>query len=408
MAAIIEVIIGMIFVYILLSILVTEINGLVVKATHLRTKNLRQALDDIIEDPVMRAKVYTHPLIRLVNAETVPPAQRISRAEAAKIASGPVGKVDWIEPAAFADVVISTIKVDADQRLFGPLLNVIDGMPSSAERRGLRLLVNRVMASTAGMAELRHAVKFVQQRHYRSALIDILNQIDEEIGRAGLQLGSSAALMTSLRQPQNSTFHSALSTVMAATPSIDEAHANLETWFNRAMTQASSDYQAKMKNLSIAVALILALAVNIDTLHIARTLWEDPLVRQQLSGEVAATVQSTQFETAIDDAPPADPPADDDALDAVIQTSTAVASQLQEINDLRLPIGWLHEDLSATAADHPARSSPNNLWNYHPDNNPDGWLGLLLTKALGIAATVISTAQGAPFWFNIINKFLSR
>ena len=53
---IIQVIVGIIFVFILLSILVTEVNTLIARATKLRGKNLRQSLNHIIEDPVIRAK----------------------------------------------------------------------------------------------------------------------------------------------------------------------------------------------------------------------------------------------------------------------------------------------------------------------------------------------------------------
>ncbi|PJF20494.1 MAG: hypothetical protein CUN56_15895, partial [Phototrophicales bacterium] len=147
MAAIIEVIVGMIFVYILLSILVTEINTLISNAFRLRAQNLREALNKIIDDPVMRAKIYSHPLIQLVEERAVLPTQRISAEDAQKIADGAIAAVDWIDSTTFVDVVINNIKVESDQQLFGALLNVIDGMPSGPERRGLRLLVNRVVSS---------------------------------------------------------------------------------------------------------------------------------------------------------------------------------------------------------------------------------------------------------------------
>ena len=92
----------------------------------------------------------------------------------------------------------------------------------------------------------------------------------------------------------------------------------------------------------------------------------------------------------------------------MLVSGAAAASSLQSIYDLNLPIGWALVDLSGLPAGHPARHHPSNLWNYLPENNPDGWLGLLLAKLLGIAATVIAAGQGAPFWFNIVNRVLRR
>ena len=414
MAAIVEVIVGIIFVYILLSILVTETNSLLSRATRLRSRNLRNTLDGIIQDPVMRAKVYTHPLIQLVKAEPVLPNQRITEAEAGKIAAGPIGSVDWIEPATFVDVVLKTVKVESDQQMFGDLLNIIDGMPAGPERRGLRLMVNRVMSTGQGMTELRQSLRYVQQRQVRSALTDVLNQIDDQIGQLGLQPSNDASLMAGVLQNENPYFRSALSAVMASAQSVDEVRSNLENWFNSAMTRASTSYAAKMKTLSVFVALAIALAVNVDTLHIARTLWEDPIRREQISSEVSFSIQSGQLKSEVNDA------AEDDqgftasqaqteiGAEDVIGAGAELANRLQDIQSLRLPIGWFMENVGIYSSDHPVRSNPNNLWNYLPENNPDGWAMLLLGKLFGIAATVIAAAQGAPFWFGIVNRIFSR
>ena len=414
MAAIVEVIVGIIFVYILLSILVTETNSLLSRATRLRSRNLRNTLDGIIQDPVMRAKVYTHPLIQLVKADPVLPNQRITEAEAGKIAAGPIGSVDWIEPATFVDVVLKTVKVESDQQMFGDLLNIIDGMPAGPERRGLRLMVNRVMSTGQGMTELRQSLRYVQQRQVRSALTDVLNQIDDQIGQLGLQPSNDASLMAGVLQNENPYFRSALSAVMASAQSVDEVRSNLENWFNSAMTRASTSYAAKMKTLSVFVALAIALAVNVDTLHIARTLWEDPIRREQISSEVSFSIQSGQLQSEVNDA------AEDDqgftasqaqteiGAEDVIGAGAELANRLQDIQSLRLPIGWFLENVGIYSSDHPVRSNPNNLWNYLPENNPDGWAMLLLGKLIGIAATVIAAAQGAPFWFGIVNRILSR
>ncbi len=415
MAAIVEVVIGVIFVYILLSILVTEINTLISNAFRLRAQNLRDALDKIIEDPVMRAKIYTHPLIQLVEERAVLPTQRISEEDAANVANGAIAAVDWIDSHTFVEVVLNNIKVESDQELFGAMFNVIDGMPSGPERRSLRLLVNRIVSSGDGMDELREAIYNVDQESFRNALNETLSHIDEEISQMGLEPNTIVSVMAGIRQIDNPYFRNALSTIMATATTLDEAKANIEKWFDNSMSRASSTFASKMKTLSIIVALVIAVFANVDSLHLARTLWEDPILRQQLSAAADQAVTSGELQAMIDEANQANMEAVSGTagtaavLDDIADSGASVAETIQDIQDLRLPIGWLWQSVDESVAlDHPSRSNASNIWNYMPWNNPNGWLGLLFAKIMGLAVTIISASQGAPFWFNILNKIVKR
>jgi len=139
----------------------------------------------------------------------------------------------------------------------------------------------------------------------------------------------------------------------------------------------------------------------------------DPARRAQISSEASFAVQSGDLQTQINDNVTADEfranqAVDENPLEDAIGAGANLAYQLQDIQDLSLPIGWTFYKVSDSARDSIAASDPNNLWNYLPENNPEGWLALLAAKLLGIAATVIAAAQGAPFWFGIVNRILRR
>ncbi len=411
LTAIIEVVVGVVFVIILLSIVVTEVNALVARATKLRARNLRAAINSLIADPVIRAKVYTHPLIQLVKADAVAPNQRLTRAEAEKIARRPIASVDYIEPATFVDVVLTTVKAESDQRLFGALINVVNGMPAGPERRGLRAMVQRVVRGENDTRELRNSLRYVRDRRYRSALSDIVSQIDEDISRLGAGQTSHVALLAGVRQVEDDQLRNVLATVLSGADTMQEARGNLQGWFNAAMNRASAAYTAKMKVLSLVVAMCFASLINIDTLHIAQTLWEDPAQRAQISGTATYSVKSGALGDQLggaDDEFRASDAEDDTQLEAAVESGAAIVNQLGDIEALSLPVGWSYQNLAQLPADHFRRSDPKNLWNYLPENNPDGWTSLLLTKLLGIAATVVAAAQGAPFWFGIVNKIVRR
>ena len=413
LTAILEVVVGVVFVIILLSIVVTEVNTLIARAAKMRARNLRGAINQLVDDPVIRAKVYAHPLIQLVKADAIAPSQRLTRAEAEKITRKPIGGVDHIEPATFVNVMLATVKAESDQRLFGALINVVDGMPPGAERRGLRVMTQRIINSGQGMKELRNALRHVQDRRYRAALADVVNQMDEDVSRLGMSTSGNVALLAGLQQIEDDKLRNVLGTVFASAQDMPAARASLETWYNQAMSRASAAYTAKMKILSLIVALCFALLINIDSLHIAQTLWEDPERRAQISSEATYSVQSGVLDepaggNTLDDGFSASNADDNTQLEDALASGATIVDQLGDLEALSLPIGWRYTDLSAQPADHFARRDPGNLWNYAPNNNPEGWQALLLAKLLGIAATVIAAAQGAPFWFGIVNKVLRR
>ena len=66
MLSIVQVAIGLIFVYVLLSILATTVNTIVTNVLQTRAKNLRDELVNLITDPEVQQQVLTHPLIDLI------------------------------------------------------------------------------------------------------------------------------------------------------------------------------------------------------------------------------------------------------------------------------------------------------------------------------------------------------
>lgn len=401
-SAILEVIIGVIFVYSLLSILVTQINSIISTALKLRARHLRDALDDLVTDPTLRAKVFTHPLIRLVSGQPILPTQRIEEEQARAVANAPVNDVNWINPVTFADVVISTIKVTADQELFSALLNIIDGMPSSPERRQLRLVINRIMTQGQGLDELRTLIAQLKEPIYRDALTDALDKVDEEIGRMGLDPSSVIAITAGLRNIKNPYFRAAMETILSGARSMEDAKNQLIEWFNSGMDRASNTFTRTMSMLSLLVGLLLALLLNVDTIHLAQTLWNDPALRT-IVAEAAANSNLTLPEPGEADSGSTD--ATPEELELAISEAQATLDQLFS---LRLPLGWYYENLSHLDPDQEVNVArfrdARNLWNYLAVGANPYWSTVLLIKLAGILATMIAIAQGAPFWFNVLNR----
>lgn len=425
MSAIIEVMIGIVFVFSLLSILVTQINTVISNSLNLRARYLRDGIDDLITDPVLRAKVFAHPLVRMLQQQVLP-GQNLTPEEAEKIAAGKLNRVSWIDPKNFVNVLLSIIRADADQELFSVLMNIVDAMPPDSSRRTLRLIISRLQQSGQGLDELRQFIDQMENEVYREALREALDQIDEAIGQIGLDTGGLISIIAGLRKIKNPYFRTALETVLSASKTIEDAQDKLSQWFDDGMTRASEAFARRMMQFSLLVGLGIALLANIDTLQLAKALWDDPALRSAVTAaaqntDLAAMIQEAeqaqqealQNATAPEATPEPGAAAEGEggATIADVQASAAAAqATVQQLLDLRLPIGWELTNLRADDAVPTEAQLTNhrNVWNYFPGNNPDFWWQLVLAKLVGLAATMIAIAQGAPFWFNILNRLMGR
>lgn len=142
---------------------------------------------------------------------------------------------------------------------------------------------------------------------------------------------------------------------------IKVARENVERWFDDAMERVSGWYKRKTQMIILVVAVVVTVALDADSLVIARSLWTDAELRELL---VAAAQQANE------QAPTADIGAIRDQLAA-----------------LRLPIGW---------------SLPPCWWQGPANCTLVG----TLADILGFLFTVIALSLGAPFWFDLLNRFV--
>jgi hypothetical protein len=204
------------------------------------------------------------------------------------------------------------------------------------------------------------------------------------------------------------------------------------------MSRATELYKRRLQIISIVVAFVLTLLFNVDAAFLARTLWVNPELRQTVVvaatnfdqsqfAEQQASAQSVAPEPDSTPSPEATPeatpepavvlPADNPDVitgQVLAQNVEDVGATVQELRGLQLPIGWEYTEVtdelifaSKQLGLEDPRSNARNLWNLIPGKT-DRWLSLWIQKIIGILATTIAAAQGAPFWFDILNKLARR
>lgn len=69
----------------------------------------------------------------------------------------------------------------------------------------------------------------------------------------------------------------------------NEYRRNVENWFDKVMNQSSNWYKENAQKWALGIGIILAVFLNIDSINIMNTLWRDPAIRQALVAQASTT-----------------------------------------------------------------------------------------------------------------------
>jgi hypothetical protein len=267
-STILDVAIGMIFIYLLVSLVISAINELIAAKLKSRATNLSHGIQALLQDSSQAgwvAKLYQHPLIQSL--------------------SPPNSKPSYIPSRTFALALLDLVA------------------PANTDG-------NRTLADLkAGMANLPEPLQ--------KTLTNLLDEAQHDVERLKTQI---------------------------------------EIWFNNGMDRASGWYKRKTQWIQFFIGLTLVILLNIDTVHIGRSLFA---VNSPMRASLVESAKSFV-------AQPGGPNKSmKDAVDAISSAS--------------LPIGW---------SELP---------------KPEQWP----TMVVGWLITAFAVSLGAPFWFDLLNKFVN-
>jgi len=267
-STILDVAIAIVFIYLLVSLVISAINEFIAALLKSRAKNLSKGIEALLQDPSQAgwvARLYQHPLIQSL--------------------SPPNSKPSYIPSRTFALALLDLIA------------------PATAD--GARTLADL----KTGMANLPQPLQ--------RTLTNLLDEAQHDVERLKTQI---------------------------------------EIWFNNGMDRASGWYKRKTQWIQFFLGLSLVILLNIDSVHIGRTLFA---VNSPLRASLVESAKSFVAQRGGTNRP---------MKDVVGAISTA-----------SLPIGW---------SELPRR---------------DQWL----TMILGWLITAFAVSLGAPFWFDLLNKFIN-
>ena len=167
--------------------------------------------------------------------------------------------------------------------------------------------------------------------------------------------------------------------------------AAVEEWFSQTMDRVSGWYKRDAQTNALLLAACVTLVVNADTLHIVQRLWQDPALR-------AAAVEGAQNRTQTAKT--------EDLLPVAEYTDTNDPSTSAPVRVIDTQLSEKEQALLGQLAGWDA--DWKQLGEMRAQGKTSTWFGnLLWTHLLGWVLTAFAVSQGAPFWFDTLNKFMN-
>jgi hypothetical protein len=197
---------------------------------------------------------------------------------------------------------------------------------------------------------------YLPARTFATTLVDLL--VPDADGETSLTQVRKAVVDLPAAVPFRKALLSLLNT---AGGDLEKFMTSLEGWYDSQMDRVSGSYKRWAKRWIIVIALVFAAALNVDTIAVGTSLYEDGPLREAVAAAAGNQTLCAQASTSTDKR----------------------ACVTKELSDLQtssgLPVGWDQAN---------------------PPKNFNGWL----VKVLGWLITAFAASFGAPFWFASLSK----
>ncbi|HYX29293.1 MAG TPA: hypothetical protein VE863_12065 [Pyrinomonadaceae bacterium] len=397
-SSILDVAIGMIFVYLFLSLICTAVNEGIATLFNKRGANLFDGVKNLLNDPKftgLSQQLYTHGLVDGISREASDPKKanrlpsympsntfalalldilgakgaptiwlekikerqgELTNAQT-RLAANPsdIGLMKAVaeaqtaldlfkglEQEAQAAVDAHTTAAQAANNITGPKdkkLTEVSGKLETALALGRRFMA----AYPDPMGSIQKAVEDLPSGHTRESLLVIIDKSKRESALIGREVNN-------------------------AEQQIEVFKDNVEQWFNDTMDRVGGWYKRWTQKILLAIAIVVVIAGNVDSFMLAKRFLRDTTLRASVVSAAEKAVSS------------ANPTQSDSSRDALLKTAQST----------KLPFGWT--------------SDPNDpFYSDQIPNNAGNWI----LKIVGLFISIFAVSLGAPFWFDTLSKFIN-
>ncbi|WP_338763158.1 hypothetical protein [Massilia sp. METH4] len=358
-----EVGIGMVFLFLMMSLICTGIREFIEGILKWRAMNLERAVRTLLDDRdgSLAAFFFAHPLISSLYQGGYDPSRLGG-------SSGEGGRLfrDAAAPAPALPAASNPPSPGSDAR----------NMPWSARR---------------------NLPSYIPSELFAKAVIDLVARGPVDTGSSGAAQPLTMALLQERAASLASPFlrRAVQSAIDHSGGSLERMKLNLQQWFDGAMDRAAGWYKRRTQVVLFVLGLATAIVLNVDALYVLGRLTTDKLLRDTV---VAAAGHMRE---------PLPAGASDGGARAAggLDTSGLVAARKarDELNAIGMPMGWSDIGGGDRTMIRPIQACQAR--NFAAcDGALSPYQGFLMV--VGWLITAIGVMLGAPFWFDILNKFM--
>jgi hypothetical protein len=392
-SGIIDLAIGLAFVFGVTAALASVITELISRFLGLRgaylLKGLRELLDGTGVETVVNEADRDYDAMRgLVTGsipagtDVVPVAPPPPAADATHPAPGTPSPTTTPDASTKPARPVQMRAMSATGALLGSPILRSQGMTGDISNRDLVLKASRFGPGVTGgswrnprLGARRRLPSYISAKSFGEAVIDLL--VPDAAGRTTM-----TTIQDSLKKlPADLPFTTSLQSLATnAGNDIGRFRTSIENWYDDHMDRVSGWYKRHVAKITIAVGAILVILLNINTITIGRTLYSNSVVSSAVSMVAANHPNCAKGEPQE-------------------QCLSSLQTDLSAVAQAGLPIGW------PTVSACFVKGASCNWWKQRGILNPNGSSGWqLVLVIIGFLLTILALTPGAQFWFGLLVK----
>jgi hypothetical protein len=350
--SLLDIAIGMTFLYLLLSLICSAVNELISAAFNSRGKLLFRGVTRLLDDTAFTQMLYEHPLIRNLSVDAHPLVAKLSHTHLPQYIPSrdfAVALMDMIQPGTGARNALSAPKAA------GTPITVVNVNTGES-----------LQSKTSGRDNGPTAAPLVE------ALIQEETVIPSSLKRA-LRSLIEASGQDSARVRQY-----------------------IEDWYKSTMDHVAGAYKRRTQYTLFCIGAVITIGLNADSISVAQRL----VTNKQLTAIVTSSAQqflssrSTAFSEG--DAQSREPALVEAFVPKTVkpeEQAKSLAEAMEMLDKVGMPIGW----------GGPGYSNTLPKWDATFFSN---WWALCRVHLVGWFVTALAISFGASFWFDLLNRFM--
>ena len=369
---ILDLIIGMAFVYFLLSLICVALQEIKARAYNERSKNLKKWIFDTFRYD--REATSSEGLAsRLWNNIIIDGLTQEGRS------------ASYIPRDVFVSALLDEIHYESDdkyEKIIYKELQPLKELQALEEK-----LENFKPASESGLkefGELEEKRKAITERAMKmgldssEAITKKMKELEESLNdrkpydfeSIGISIRNSDLLPQRMKRAILQIYNESHS-------NMDSFRERLERWFDQAMERNAGTFKKKTQKSVLIFSIFVTILLNVDSIGLIQYFYNHPAEAARVADAAEKRIKET-------------PAIARDTLQTTKELLAEVKAGISELRELKLPMGWRKEVLTAKFC------------------KPDGFLiaGNVFMTLLGWFLTAIAVSLGAPFWYDTLNKLV--